>query len=546
MNESPAELCLRRLDALKSLRRPHESVWKDCFDHTFPLRGSGFTSDITDAQQGQNLKARLMDSTATDAVRILASALMSGLTPANSRWFQLDIGTESEEEKRWLDDAAQLLWENIHKANFDAEAFEACVDVVVAGWFALYIEEDPDEGGLRFHQWPLASVYATTTDPSDGVDTVFRCYTLTAEQAVAEFGEQEEGSEGGKSYGVSAETARLAKKKPDDKVEFVHAIYPRKTGEEGAKLRKNMPIASMHIEVKGKHVARESGYHEMPVIVPRWMMIPESVYGVGPVFDVLPDVRMVNEYKRMVHAAADIAISGSWMAVDDGILNPRTVKLGARKIIPVNSVESIKPLQTGANFQLSEQLISELQGAIRKGLMADQLQPQDGPSMTATEVQVRVNMIRQLLGPLFGRFMAEYLQRLIERCFGLAYRANVFGPAPETMQGRDFMIRYISPLARAQKMEEVTAIERMYQNAGQIAAAKQNMEVFDVLDDEESMRLLGDALGTPNKVLRKSAEVVQIRKDRTKQQQAAQQQQQAMAMQQSASDAMMKKAAASR
>ena len=50
-------------------------------------------------------------------------------------------------------------------ANFDASAFEAVVDVACAGWFALYIEEDPDEGGLRFHQWPLSSVYVTTTGP---------------------------------------------------------------------------------------------------------------------------------------------------------------------------------------------------------------------------------------------------------------------------------------------------------------------------------------------------------------------------------------------
>jgi hypothetical protein len=83
----------------------------------------------------------------------------------------------------------------------------------------------------------------------------------------------------------------------------------------------------------------------------------------------------------------------------------------------------------------------KLQAQIRKILMADQLQAQDGPAMTATEVHVRVNLIRQLLGPIYARLQAEYLQPLIERCFGLAYRASermwaaglagVFNPAAE-------------------------------------------------------------------------------------------------------------------
>lgn len=535
-----ADKIVKRLAALKALRRPHEEVWRECFDHTYPLRGSGFSSDIIDAQQGQTKRANLLDATATDAVRILASSIMSGMTPANSRWFGLDTGQESDDDRRWLDDSAQVLWENIHMANFDASAFEAVVDVVCAGWFALYIEDDPDEGGLRFHQWPLSSVYASTTDPCGGVDTVYRCFTLTAEQAVAEFGEQEDGSEGGKSFGVSAKTAKLAKEKPDEKVEFVHAIYPRQTGVDNPRMARNLPVASVHIEVKEKRIVRESGYHEMPVIVPRWMLIPDSVYGVGPVYDALPDIKMLNELKRMEMAAADLAISGMWIAEDDGVLNPRTVKVGPRKIIVANSVDSMKPLQTGANFQLSETLTDQLQRSIRKGLMADQLQPQDGPAMTATEVHVRVNLIRQLLGPIYGRLQAEYLQPLIERCFGLAYRAGVFGAPPESLAGRDFSIRYISPLARAQKLEDVTAIERLNTNIANIYQVKP--EVIDLIDEDSAMRVLSDALGVPSKIVRKTDDVEQIRMDREQQQQAAQQKAQMLQMQHAAGEEMVKKA----
>ena len=51
--------------------------------------------------------------------------------------------------------------------------------------------------------------------------------------------------------------------------------------------------------------------------------------------------------------------------------------------------------------------------------------------MTATEVQVRYELMQRLLGPTLGRFQSEFLNPLIERVFGIMFRANAFLPAPE-------------------------------------------------------------------------------------------------------------------
>jgi hypothetical protein len=128
----------------------------------------------------------------------------------------------------------------------------------------------------------------------------------------------------------------------------------------------------------------------MPVIVPRWAVIPGSVYALGPMYDALPDARQLNEYIRMDTMNAELAIAGMWIAEDDGVLNPRTVKVGPRKVIVANSVDSMKQLSAGGDWHLADERIQQLHGAIRRILMADQLQPQDGPAMTATEVHVRV------------------------------------------------------------------------------------------------------------------------------------------------------------
>lgn len=510
---------IKRLGSLKSARSIYETDWRQCFDMTFPERGHGLSGQIIDSATSRNKIASRLDSTGTDASRILASALMSGMTPANSRWFALDVGNETDEERRWLDDSANLIWENIHSANFDAAGFECMMDVVPAGWCVLFTDIDRMAGGgYSFEQWPIAECYVTSTRQDGRVDTIFREYSLTADQAATTFGLDK----------LSQKAQDKVRDKPDEKIKFVRVIEPRKNYRPGSKLAKNMPFASYDVEVDGKHICREQGFEEFPCTVPRWTMIPGSSYAVGPAFHALPDMLELNELVRLEKAAADLAVSGMWIAEDDGVLNPKTVKVGPRKIIIANSVDSMKELKSGADFNVSFTMKSQLQAQIRKCLMADQLQPQDGPNMTATEVHVRVGLLRQLLGPVYGRLQSEYLQPLIERCFGLAFRAGVLGQPPRSLAGRDFHVRYISPLARAQRLEDVAAMDRL--ETGLLQKAQIKPELLDIYDFEEADSLRAQFLGVPGKVMRDDKAIAAMRDERAKQQAQQQQAQQMQAV----------------
>src|SRR3546814_3333626 len=61
--------------------------------------------------------------------------------------------------------------------------------MVVAGQFAMYIDEDQEEGGLVFQHWSLAEVSVGSTRADGRIDIVHREYKLTAEAAAREFGE---------------------------------------------------------------------------------------------------------------------------------------------------------------------------------------------------------------------------------------------------------------------------------------------------------------------------------------------------------------------
>jgi len=520
----------RRLSRLKQLRQPHEQVWRDCFDHSWPIRGSGLqSSQPLDAQQAMDRKSRLLHSVSTDASRTLAAAIISGAVPPSSVWALLDVAGADDEARQWLEEKGKQLHEEIHAGTFDAAAIECAMDLVAGGWFALYVDTDREVGGLTFTQWPLASVYAATSKAGGLVDTVFREYTLTAEQCITEFGKDK----------VSADVLKKHEADPDTAITVCHAIYPRTMYVVGSRLAKNLPVASCHFEVEAQHELRESGYNEMPVIVPRWTVIPDSVYAVGPMFDALPDARELNAFLAMDKMNSELAVAGMWIAEDDGVLNPRTVKVGPRKVITANSVDSMKLLSAGGDWQLATERIQQYEAAIRRTLMADQLQPMDGPSMTATEVHVRVGMIRQLLGPIYGRLQAEWLAPLVERCFGLMFRAGVFGPAPDSLGGQSFRVRYNNPLARAQKADDVGAIERM--NNTLIALAPIQPAALDVVDFDQQMRSLAESLGVPLSNIRTPEKLQAYRDARQQQQAAAQQQAQQQQLETMATDAQLQR-----
>lgn len=529
---------IRRLQSLKGMRSPHEAGWRECLQFSFPERAHGLTGTIVTPEDAQSQKNRILDDTAADSARILAASLVSGTTPANSIWFGLDgndkLGDEEDsrddEIDRWLDESAKFIFTNIHQANFDAAAYECSVDMAAVGWFVLYIDE-AEGGGYQFEQWPIGQCFVSSSRPGGLIDTIYRELELTAEQLVAEYGLDKVSSQVRQAF---------ENEKYDQKFAICQAIYPRKVHMVGARMARNLPFASCHVEVATKHILRESGYHEFPCVVPRWMLTPGTSYATGPMSQALGSIRTVNDIKAMELANLDMAMSGMYVAEDDGVLNPRSIKIGPRKIIVANSVDSIKNLPTGGDFNVSFTAEDRLQAQIRKCMLADQLQPQDGPAMTATEVHVRVGLIRQLLGPIYGRLQAEYLQPLVERCFGLAYRAGVLGQPPEGL--RDYSVRYVSPLARAQRLEEVSAMDRL--ETALLAESQVDPAVLDNYDLDSAVRVRADALGVPKSIIRKVSDVKTIRNKRAKAQQDAQKQAQQAQFQQDAGAEMAKRVAA--
>tara|TARA_Y100001937_G_scaffold128491_1_gene205401 strand:+ start:1619 stop:3280 length:1662 start_codon:yes stop_codon:yes gene_type:complete len=509
----------KRYNEMSSNRGTWEDHWQEILDYVMPRKADIVTKRIS----GDKRTEVLFDSTAMTANMLLAASLQGTLTSPSRQWFFLttndDDLNQDREVQLYLEDSAKRMYDVFNQTNFNTEVHELYLDLCSIGTGCLFVEEGNKgfkEDSIHFQTLHISEFYIHE-NISGYIDTLYRKYKLTARQAVQEFGEDN----------VGPKILEAARMKPEKKFNFIHAVEPTKDfervfGESNTKL----PFHSCHVCEEDKMINRVGGYNEFPYLVPRWSKATGEIYGRSPSYNALPDIKTLNKAVEIGLKAWSKAIDPPLLVQDDGVIG--RVRMTPGGITVIRNDAAVKPFQSGANFQVTTFKEAELKTAIRQAYYSDQLQLQQGPQMTATEVQVRYELMQRLLGPTLGRFQSEFLNPLIERVFGIMERNNALQPAPRILEGEDVQIEYVGPLARSQRMEEAVAVERLYQLAMQLAQA--DPSVMDILNHDEAIRARAELLGVPKSVLRGRAEVDELRQARMEQQ--AMQQQMMMQQQQ--------------
>ena len=508
----------KRLNQMQGNRGTWEDHWQEILDYVMPRK-----ADITFKRtKGEKRAEILFDSTAITASNLLAASLQGTLTSPSMQWFYLRVRNERLNQNRevqlWLEDSAKRMYNIFNQGNFNTEVHEMYLDLVTIGTGALFVEEGNkgfDKSGIHFNTMHIAEYYILE-NTSGYVDTLYRKYKLSARQAVQEFGEDNLGEK----------VLEAAKDKPDKMFNFIHAVEPLEDYERAmGKAATKLPFHSCHVCEEDKMVVRSGGYNEFPYLVPRWSKATGEIFGRSPSYNALPDIKTLNKAVEIGLKAWAKAIDPPLLVQDDGVIG--RVRMTPGGITVVRNDAAIKPLQIGSNWQITDLKETQLRTAIRQAYYSDQLQLQEGPQMTATEVQVRYELMQRLLGPTLGRFQSEFLNPLIERVFGLMSRAEAFLPIQPILQDTTIDIEYVGPLARSQKMEEAVAVERLYNLSMQLASVDPG--IMDIIDNDKAIRMRAELLGVPKSVLRSENDVIKIRRDR---QEAMMQQQQLEAQEQ--------------
>ena len=503
---------LKDYQRLRDEKQKYTHLWRDAFDYTFPSRGSEHNRSssnilIDNPSEDTDKKNKMFDNVATHSCLLLATHMKSGITPQNSLWFNCIFGDQKIEfdaiSKQWLHEISNICHSLIHNSNYEDIALELFQDLVVCGQSGLFQYFDEDTNKITFQYWPLWSYCA------DDV-SVYKSWWLTKDQLHRKF----------KDFRFSD---KINGSKPYEKHHIIQSIYQNKDYDINKPLLEyNRPYIGCWIEPNTKSLIEEDYFNSKPFINLKWTDgLPQSNYCVGPVDNVLPTIKSLNALQEILLINADMVIGGTYVATRDGVLNTNTVKFGPRQVVVVNDVNNIKPLQTGGDIGYARLMIETFHNQIREGLFANLLEPQDGPTKTATEVNIRSQLAYRMLSPILSRIGQHVSQFLVQRTIDLAETNNLLPQRPQSLVNRDIGIEYQSPVARSVKLQDLDAIMQFEQSMGQVLQIKP--EVMDLYDFDQATQYKAQVLGIPSTLIRDDAAVEGIREQR-----AEQQQQQAM------------------
>ena len=504
-------------------RTQFEGTWKQLSRYINPTRGR-FDEDKT--QDGRRRDYCLLDPYPMEASGKCAAGLHSGLTSPSRPWFALGLQDKELAEyhtvKLWLEECQDVLMGIYAKSNIYNMLLNIEAELTQFGTAAALLLEDFNTG-----VWArpyTCGEYAGNVDARGRVVQFARRFKLNAWQMVDEFGED-----------VVSDAVRHAYRAKNLKDYFPVTMLIEKNADyrPDSNALLNFKYKSYYFEDTQSDVfLKVSGYHEVPFLMPRWTVIANGIYGVGPGHNALGNCMQLQKIEkincRLFEHRSDPALI---VPASVGKVNRLP---GKETLVPDNLINGIRPLYeaTGDRGEVMQTIQYKQQqiGAAFYNDLFVMLAQQDNPQMTAREVAERHEEKLLMLSPVLEQMHNEVLAPLTRRAFEICYRNGLLPPLPEELRGQEESIKaeFISLLAQAQKAVGTNAMEKTLAIAGNLMGA--SPDVMDNLDLDAAIRAHAQMSGTPETIMRDEQEVQKMREQRAQQMQQEQQMQQAAAM----------------
>jgi len=515
MPETEAEKHIRIYDTEKEGRAVLDQYFQDLMYYSLPRKA--YITRIKSV--GNRIPTDIYDSTAILSNAYFAAGMQAYMSSPQTRWMTIAIKNRnymtSQAVLKYLRDTEDVLYAMINSSNFYQEDVEGYLTLGSIGTDILYGEDDPTDD-IRLHDMNIENVIIME-DSARRVKTAYIEYEFDASQAVEKFGKDK------LSDKVLESFIKIDFKK---KFKFLFCVLPRAVYDQSKKTSKNMPYAAIWIERDEKKIVREGGFREFPFFVSRFAVAKNSPYGYSPMMNVLPDVQMLNQIEYTTAIGAQLEIAPPVEIPDEAFLRPYNFNPRGRNIRNVGFPnEHITPINMGARTQIGVDYLEYKKTTIQQTFYNDLFlsSPQVG-NRTATEVSIANNQRMQMLGSAVGNIMREKLSPFIERVYAIAAKNNKLPPLPPELIGQEYVIEYVSPLARAQKHLELQNLGDAMAVIGQFAelqlASGQFPEVLDKLNLDEATDYVAEMTNIAPKVIRDDAEVEEMRDGRAQQQEA--------------------------
>jgi len=473
---------LQRAEQAKAKKENWRSIYEDCYRYALPQRNL-YDGYYEGGVAGQNKMKNVFDSTAIHATQRFANRIQSGLFPPYKKWCRLEPGTEIPIERRpdvqtALDVYLEKLFTVIRQSNFDLAMGEFLLDLSV-GTACMLIQPGDDVKPIKFTTVPQYLV-DIEEGPQGTVDNVYRYLKTKAENILREY----------PSAKLNTQLKSLLKDKPTESVELCEAVIF------------DQEVGDYCFHVISKKFNHELVYERMlstPWVVSRYMKVAGEVHGRGPLVSAIPDIKTLNKTLELLLKNASLAIAGVYTAADDGILNPQTIRIVPGAVIPVArnggpQGASLAPLPRAGDFNVSQIIINDLRMNIKKIMLDDSLPPENMSARSATEIVERMKELAQNLGSAFGRLITETMIPVVVKVLGIMDVKGLID-LPLKVNGLEVKIVPVSPLAKAQNLEEVNEVMQFFQIAQGLGPAG-----MITVNPEAIADFVGDKLGVSTKL----------------------------------------------
>lgn len=517
----------RRKSALEKERSSFEPHWKELVQYISPRKGRFF---IGDQNRGEKRYQSIINSCATQALKVSRAGLMSGIMQPSRPWFNLeteDAALMSMQEVRvWLDVVRAKMLGIYNRSNLYNVAPIMLADLLLFATGSMCQLED-DKDVVRFYHQPIGS-YLIAQDNKYNVNTHIREFQMTVDQIVSEYGVEN----------CSVRIADLYKKGDIDSwVTVCHYVGPNKNYLPELTNSKYKKFASITWESgcneKDKYL-RESGFDEFPYYVPRWDLTGEDSWGTDcPGMVALGDVKQLQlEEKRKAQAIDKM--------VNPPLKGPASLKSATVSSLPGGLTiydQDLTKEGLGPIYQVDPRItelmndMKMVEGRIKEAFFIDlffAITQMDGIQPRNELELTQRNQERLLqLGPVLERLHNDFLSNMVERTFNIMARKGLLPEAPGVLEGQPLAVKFVSSLAMAQRSSQINAINDMRLFVTEMASGGFPTAV-DKFNADQAIDEFSLITGVPAIIIRSDEEVVGIRSKRD-QAMAQEQQQEQMA-----------------
>jgi hypothetical protein len=510
-----ANSILQDYDQLWNKQANFRSLWNITAQFVMPA----WDNFVGEFAEGVNRNTRIFDSTSIIANERFAAAMEAMLTPRSQIWHKLAAEVEEVNEDpevaKYLDEVTKILFAARYhpKANFASQTDECYMSLGAFGNDLLFIDEVVGES-LRYRSVPLSEL-CWALNHQGQVDTVYRKFRYTAKQAIQHWGEGR----------VPESIRQTFARSPYDNLEFIHCIRPNYQYEPGSYGERGKKFECWYIYLKDKAIIERGAYRLFPCAVGRYRVAPRENYGRGPAQTCFPDVRSANEMVKTNLRMGQKALDPPILLSEESVLTNFNQRAGANNygMLTADGKPLAQPFESKGNWELGKDVLNDTRTVIRDTFLNTLFQILvQNPNMTATEALLRAQEKGELIAPAMGRQQSEFLGPLIMRELDILGAANMLPPPPDALveSGGGVRIEYTSPLARAMRAEEGTAIMNTVNDIAQMANLDKS--VLYIMDWHDAAREMATIRGAPAKLIRSEDEVQHLL-DQANQQQQQQQ-----------------------